>query len=217
MTKRAVRKQASNPKRSASSKRWLARQNCDTFVRSSGHDGFRARSAYKLMAIDDKVHALHKHNSIIDLGAAPGSWSQVARKRNQSQNVSIVACDILDMQPIDGVCFVRGDFISEETQANIFHALVHPSRHLVLSDLAPNMTGVQAADQASAMFLAEQVFAFAHVCHASSLLIKLFMGAGVDAFVKICKQHFAVTKHFRPDACRKESREFYLYATNLAS
>lgn len=200
---------------SQSSQQWLRRQHTDSFVQEAKKDGYRARSAYKLLALNRRFKLFRKCTTIVDLGAAPGSWLQVARAA--APQARILGCDLLAIAPIADVQCIQGDFEDQAVQAQIINTLQIVTIDLVLSDLAPNMRGLGDADQASAMRLAESVLAFA-TCYGavgSSLLIKLFMGLGIEEFVAECKQKYRTIHRCKPAASRAQSKEFYLYARQL--
>ncbi len=192
--------------RSASSTRWLQRQHRDPLVKQARAQGYRARSVYKLMEIDRKYRILRKGMTVLDLGAAPGSWSQYAAARG----CRVVAVDLLPMRPIEGVTIVTGDFLEETVQARL-RALLDRGCDLVLSDLAPDATGRRTVDRLRAEVAAEAVLAFAGqvLRPGGGLLLKLLHGA--DTLITgMARPLFARSKLIRPEATRSESTEIYL-------
>jgi 23S rRNA (uridine2552-2'-O)-methyltransferase len=199
--------------RSKSSRRWLDRQAHDPFVQRAQAEGWRSRAAFKLLELDAKDRFLKPGARVVDLGAAPGGWSQVARKA-VGDHGQVVALDVLALEPIPGVAFLQGDFREEEV-LRAFEALVGQAPvEVVISDMAPNVTGMAAVDQPRAFHLAELALAFAteHLARGGTLVVKLFQGAGFDDFVVQCRQQFARVALRKPAASRPESREVYLVA-----
>lgn len=203
-----------------SNKRWLQRQSNDPYVKQARADGYRARAAYKLKELDARDRLFKKGQRVVDLGAAPGSWSQVAVERTgaaESEGV-VIALDILPMDPLSHVHFIQGDFREDEPLAEL-EALVGEKVDLVLSDMAPNISGIAPSDQARSMYLAELALDFAvqWLKPNGALVIKLFQGEGFDTFVAQARKHFASVKLRKPEASRSESREVYLLARQLRS
>lgn len=195
-----------------SSNRWLSRQANDPYVRRARERGYRARAAFKLIELDDKHRLLRPGRRVVDLGAAPGSWSQVAAERVGEQG-RVVATDVLEIEPMPGVEIVRGDFRDNDVLAQLERA-VGGRVDLVLSDMAPNISGVAASDQARSMDLAELALAFASdwLEPDGVFVVKLFQGEGFDEFVARAREAFAGVKLRKPAASRKQSREIYLVA-----
>jgi len=205
-------------KRSASSKRWLHEHRSDTYVKQARHEGYRSRAVYKLEELDQRDHLLKPGISIVDLGAAPGGWSQYV-ERKLGDRVRIVATDILPMDPVAGTnfTFVLGDF-REPAVLEAIEAAVGASKvDLVLSDMAPNISGVDAADQAGTVYLAELAleFAKARLKPSGAMVVKLFQGEGFDEFLKNMRLAFAKVTLRKPKASRPRSREIYLVARGL--
>lgn len=193
-----------------SSNRWLSRQAADPYVRKARNDGYRARAAYKLIELDQRDRFLRPGQRVVDLGAAPGSWSQVAIERVGS-NGRVIATDILPMDPIPGVDFLQGDF----READVLEQLeqrVGKRVDLVLSDMAPNISGIAASDQARSMDLAELALEFARSWLEPNgiFVVKLFQGEGFDEFIRQARDTFGSVKTRKPGASRRESREMYL-------
>ena len=195
-----------------SSNRWLSRQASDPYVKQARSRGYRARAAYKLVELDERDRFLRAGQKVVDLGAAPGSWAQVAAERTGPQG-RVVALDILPMDALDGVEFIQGDFREAEVLAQL-EALVGEKVDLVLSDMAPNISGIAASDQARSMDLAELALEFA--CEwlepGGVFVVKLFQGEGFDEFVRTARARFDRVRVRKPAASRKQSREVYLVA-----
>jgi len=205
-------------KRSASSKRWLHEHRSDAYVKQARHEGYRSRAVYKLEELDQRDHLLRPGISIVDLGAAPGGWCQYI-ERKLGQKVRIVATDILPMDPVAGTnfTFVLGDFREAPVLEAIEAAVGAAKVDLVLSDMAPNISGVDAADQAGTVHLAELAleFARARLKPSGALVVKLFQGEGFDGFLKNLRLTFAKVTLRKPKASRPRSREIYLVARGL--
>ena len=209
----ATKKHRSNPE-------WIRRHVTDPFVKAATQRGYRARSAFKLIEIDDKDKLLKPGLTVVDLGAAPGSWSQIARERMSGKNGlqgRIIALDILPMEPLPEVDFIQGDFRDEAVAAQLAALLEGRKVDLVLSDMAPNLSGVAAADAARCLLVAELAleFALAHLAPNGALLVKVFQGSGYSQFVEALKRSFATVTPRKPAASRAESAETYLLARRL--
>ena len=202
-------------KKSNSSKQWLRRHVNDPYVQKSKREGYRSRSAYKLIEIDDRDRLLKGGQVVVDLGAAPGGWSQVLAKRVPSGTV--VAIDLLEMEPVAGVTFVRADFTRLAGLKAVRTALGDRTADLVLSDMAPNLSGIALSDQARSMELAEAArdFALAHLAPDGAFLVKIFQGAGYDEYLVSLRRAFVKVVVRKPDASRDESAEQYLLAKGL--
>ncbi len=199
--------------RSRSSQKWLKEHFDDPFVKKAQAEGMRSRAAYKLDEVLLKDRLIKPGMTIVDLGAAPGGWSQVAR-RQLGDRGRVLAMDILDMPPIAGVDFIQGDFREPEALSRLEALLGGELVDLVLSDMAPNMSGVDAVDQARSMYLAELArdFADAHLRRGGTFLIKLFMGAEFDAYMKDLRGRYDKVATRKPAASRKRSNEVYALA-----
>lgn len=199
--------------RSKSSHRWLKEHFADPFVKKAQAEGMRSRAAYKLEELLERDRLIRPGMVIVDLGAAPGGWSQVAR-RQLGDRGRVLALDILDMPPIAGVDFIHGDFREPEALSRLEALLAGAPVDLVLSDMAPNMTGVDTVDQARAMYLSELArdFADAHLKRGGNFLIKLFMGEGFDAYMKDLKTRYDKVVTRKPAASRSRSNEVYALA-----
>ncbi len=199
--------------RSKSSKRWLAEHFDDPYVKLAQKKGLRSRSAFKLLELQDKYQLIRPGMIVVDLGSAPGSWCQVARSL-LGDNGRLIAVDVLPMEPLRGVQFIQGDFTEDESLHALEEALQGEHVDLVLSDLAPNMSGMAATDQAKAMYLAEVALEFvqAQLKPGGDFLVKLFQGAGFDGFVREVRSLFGQVRVRKPKASRPRSREVYLLA-----
>ena len=189
----------------------------DEFVKRAQKEGYRARAAYKLIEIDDKDRLIKPGMTIVDLGAAPGSWSQVAVQRLKSkgsQDISgkVIALDILDMTPIAGVTFIQGDFRDEAVLKQLQTAINKQPVDLVIADMAPNISGVKDVDQAGAAHLTELALEFSKdwLKPNGNFLVKVFIGAGFDEIVKTMRLHFNKVMTRKPKASRDRSSEVYL-------
>lgn len=203
-------------KRSKSSQRWLKEHFGDPFVRRAQKEGLRSRAAYKLEELIERDQLLRPGMVVVDLGAAPGGWSQVVAQKLGGRG-RIVALDVLPMPSIPGVDFIEGDFRESESLARLEGELAGRPVDLVLSDMAPNMSGVAVVDQARAMELAELALDFArrHLAPDGDFLIKLFQGAGFDAYLKDLRRDFAKVTMRKPKASRARSREVYALASGF--
>lgn len=200
----------------ASSKSWMQRHVNDPWVKRAAAEGMRSRAAYKLMQIGDKDHLLKPGLTVVDLGATPGGWSQVAAKK-VTPGGRVIAIDVLDMQPLHGVTFIRGDFASDAGLAALERELAGAPVDLVLSDMAPNISGIPQVDQAKLIGLVELALDFAakHLKPQGNFLVKLFHGAGFDEFVKAMRGVFVQVQSRKPEASRKGSREVYMLGKGL--
>jgi 23S rRNA (uridine2552-2'-O)-methyltransferase len=203
-------------KKSHSSKQWLRRHVSDPYVQKSKREGYRSRSAYKLIEIDERDKLLRPGQLVVDLGSAPGGWAQVAARRIGSAG-RLVAIDLLPMEPVAGVTFVQADFGSKSGLAAVEAALAGRKADVVLSDMAPNLTGIAVSDQARTMALAELArdFALLHLQSEGALLVKIFQGSGYDEYLKSLRSEFLKVVVRKPDASRDESAEQYFLARGL--
>jgi 23S rRNA (uridine2552-2'-O)-methyltransferase len=203
--------------RKSSSGRWKQRQARDPYVKRARTEGWRSRAAFKLMEIDDRDRLLRRGALVLDLGAAPGGWSQVAADRVGPAG-RVIAVDLLDMEPMAGVEYIQGDFTDEGIQERIIHALGGQKADLVISDMAPNISGNWSVDQPRAMYLAERVLAEAErlLRPGGALITKLFQGEGFDALMTEARRHFSPVRIRKPASSRSESREIYLVAGNYS-
>lgn len=203
-------------KHKPSSKRWLAEHESDPYVREARREGYRSRSVYKLAELDERDHLLRSGITVVDLGAAPGGWSQYIQRR-YGDRVRVIALDVLAMEPVPGVLFIQGDFREAAPLAQLEAAVGDKPVDLVLSDMAPNISGIDVADQAGAMHLAELALEFAkgRMRPGGTMLVKVFQGEGFDDFLKNVRQVFEKVAIRKPKASRPRSREIYLLARGL--
>ncbi len=201
--------------RKVSSQRWLERQLNDPYVSAAKSKGYRSRAAFKLLELDAKFHLLHKGARVLDLGAAPGGWSQVALAR-VGDSGRVVALDILPMEPIDGVDVLEADLLATDTPARLEAALGGPA-DLVLSDMAAPTTGHRATDhiRTTALFEAALDVAEAVLKPGGAFIGKVFQGGATGALLARVKKLFRDVKHVKPPASRAESVELYLVATGF--
>lgn len=185
----------------------------DPYVQQAKKEGWRSRAVFKLKEIDEKDHLLKPGMTVVDLGATPGSWSQYAVKRIQPGG-RMIALDLLEMEPLAGVDFIQGDFRDDAVLEQLKSALVGRQVDLVLSDMAPNMTGIAATDGAQVMLLAELTLDFArdHLKPGGALLVKVFQGAGFMELRKALQEGFVSLTTRKPAASRDRSAELYLLA-----
>lgn len=200
--------------RSKSSQKWLQEHFSDEYVQRAKRDGYRGRAVYKLLELDERDHILKPGMTVLDLGAAPGSWSEVAVVKIGRKG-KLVASDILPMEPLENVSFVQGDFREEIVMQAILEALQGRKADLVLSDMAPNMSGNHGVDQPRAMYLAELALDMAErtLRRDGDFLVKLFHGEGFDEYIKSLKQAFNSVRVRKPKASRPRSREVYALAS----
>ncbi len=198
-------------KRRGKTSEWARRQNRDSYVKQARPAGFRARSVYKLAQIDAKYRLIQADSLLVDLGAAPGSWSQYAAARVRGDG-QIIAVDLLLMAAVDKVHFVRGDFTEETVRRQIIALQAGRAAHLVLSDMAPNLSGISIADQAGAERLVQAALNFCHqgLQPGGALLIKIFAGESAAVSRAQIEACFARTRAIKPDASRAASKELYL-------
>lgn len=199
--------------RSKSSKRWLQEHFNDSYVKRAQAEGYRSRAVYKLQEIDQKEHVFKPGMKIIDLGAAPGGWAQYASRRLGGDGL-IIAVDLLPIEPLDRVTFIQGDFREKAVLDALKNALHGASVDVLLSDMAPNMSGTVAVDITRAMYLAELALDTSHelLKTGGTMILKLFHGSGFDALVKDVRRSFERVVIRKPAASRSRSRETYLLA-----
>ncbi|PVZ12589.1 MULTISPECIES: 23S rRNA (uridine(2552)-2'-O)-methyltransferase RlmE [unclassified Pseudomonas] len=199
--------------RSKSSHNWLREHFNDPFVKQAQKDGYRSRASYKLLEIQEKDKLIRPGMSVIDLGAAPGGWSQVTSRLIGGQG-SLIASDILDMDAIADVTFIKGDFTDDAVLARILEAVGDSQVDLVISDMAPNMSGLSAVDMPKAMFLCELALDLSGrvLRPGGDFLIKIFQGEGFDSYLKTVRQMFEKVQMRKPSSSRDRSREQYLLA-----
>ncbi len=199
--------------KSKTSKAWLKEHESDEYVQRSRRDGYRSRASYKLLEIDQAAGLLKRGMTVVDLGAAPGGWSQIAIAK-VGDTGRVVASDILNMDSIGGVDFIQGDFTDDEVFNAILNSLEGRPVDLVISDMAPNMSGVKAVDQPRVMYLVELAVDFARqmLGHNGVFLAKVFQGEGFDALVRDLRVDFTSVVIKKPDASRARSSEVYCLA-----
>jgi len=199
--------------RSKSSKQWLTEHHKDDFVRKSRLDSYRSRAVYKLAEIDERDRLIAPKMLVVELGAAPGGWSQYVAEKLSAEG-SLVAVDILAMDTVPGATILTGDFTEEATLEQIRVALDGRMADLVLSDMAPNFSGQPAVDQPRAMYLAELALDMCKelLAPGGSLLVKTFQGAGFEEYLRDVRSTFGVVKSRKPAASRSRSREVYIVA-----
>jgi 23S rRNA (uridine2552-2'-O)-methyltransferase len=200
-------------KHAPSSQRWLQRQLNDPYVQAAKTQGFRSRAAFKLIELDDKYKLITKNCRVVDLGAAPGGWSQIALARGAA---AVVGIDLLPIIPVAGAQFIEGDFLADGMEAKLRDMLGGPA-DLVLSDMAPNTTGHVATDHIRIMALAELALAFACeiLVPGGSFVAKLFQGGAERNMLNQLKLRFKMVRHAKPPASRKDSKEMYVVATGF--
>ena len=197
--------------RSKSSNRWLEEHVNDPYVKKAQIDGYRSRASYKLLTLNEKDKLIKPGNLVLDLGSAPGGWSQVASKLVGDKG-KVIASDILPMDTIAGVEFIQGDFTEQEVFDQIMTAVDGAPVDVVISDMAPNMSGVSAVDQASSMYLVELALdmAIQTLKPKGLFAVKVFQGEGYEEFVKQVRPHFDSVVVRKPESSRARSREVYL-------
>ena len=202
-------------KRSSSS-RWLQRQRKDPYVKQAQSSAYRSRAVYKLIEIDEKDHLFEQGRVVIDLGAAPGSWSQYAARRTMPGG-RVIAVDVLPLETMDNVLFIKGDFMDDSTSRECLAALGGSKADLVISDMAPNLSGIKVTDQARSIALAEAArdFALQVLSKGGSFLVKVFQGEGMREFQLGLQKHFQRVVIRKPGASRGSSSEIYLLARSL--
>lgn len=202
--------------RSKTSQAWLREHVNDHYVHLAKAGGWRSRAVFKLMEIDDKDHLLKHGEVVVDLGATPGGWSQLAAKR-VGEAGKVFALDLLELHPIPGVDFIQGDFREDEVLAELLQRLNGRQVGVVLSDMAPNISGVSVMDQARAMHLCELALEFAReqLRPDGTFLVKVFQGTGFTEFMKAMRETFEVVQSRKPKASRDRSSEIYLLGKTL--
>src|SRR3984885_7642392 len=202
----------SDKRRTPSSRAWLERQLSDPYVARAKREGFRSRAAFKLIEVDDKFHLFKSGGRVVDLGAAPGGWSEIAVRR-VGQSGRVIALDILDMKPIAGVEFLQLDFLDNAAPDRL-KAMLGGKVDVVLSDMAANATGHRPTDHLRIMALAEAATHFARevLAEGGSFLCKVLQGGTEASLLAELKRDFATVKHVKPPASRSDSAELYLLA-----
>jgi 23S rRNA (uridine2552-2'-O)-methyltransferase len=198
-----------------SRKTWMQEHVSDEFVKRAQSDGWRSRASFKLIEIIQKYSLVSRGSVVVDLGAAPGGWSQVITRELRGDGV-VVALDLLEMAPLPGVTFIQGDFQDSGVEEQLTGALGGRLADLVISDMAPNISGVKVLDQSRWLNLAELAldFAVSHMKVDGHLVVKCFEGVGSDEFKSQVQQYFKRTQRFKPKASRDRSSEFFLVGLN---
>ena len=199
--------------RTTAQQKWLQRQLNDPYVRAAREQGYRSRAAFKLTELDDRFHLIRRGARVVDLGAAPGGWSQVAVQRGAA---AVVGVDLLPMDPVPGVTVLEGDFMDEDMPDRL-RALLGGPADLVLSDMAPNTTGHNATDHLRIMALADLVLHFAVevLAEGGGFVAKVFQGGSERGMMERLRTHFAQVRHAKPPASRKGSSELYVVASGF--
>ena len=205
-------------------KAWLNDHVNDTYVKLAAREGYRARAAYKLKEIDELLHLIRPGQTVVDLGSTPGAWSQYLRRRLSPQGAAvgaldgkIIALDLLPMSPIEGVQFLQGDFREPEMLTQLQEAMEGKLADVVVSDMAPNLSGIESSDAARITHLVELAVEFtqAHMVPEGALVVKVFHGSGYNEIVKLFKNVFKVVKPIKPKASRDKSSETFLVGIGL--
>ena len=199
-----------------SSARWMHEHFKDEYVKQAQKEGYRSRAVYKLLEINEKVNFIKPGASVLDLGAAPGGWSQIAKKIT-GDNSLVIASDILEIDPIDGVTFIQGNFTDDEVYEEIISSTKNQQFDIVLSDMAPNFSGQPSVDLPRAMNLCDLALDMAIKVLSKNgyFFIKVFQGPGFDDFIANCRNHFSSVSIKKPQASRPRSKEVYLLANQL--
>jgi len=200
----------------SSSNRWLKEHFSDAYVRRAKNEGFRARSVYKLKEIDERLKLIKPNHVVVDLGAAPGGWSQYVASRVVPQG-KVFALDVLPMQPVSTVKFIQGDFTSFDVIQCLINELGGQKVDVVLSDMAPNLSGIKLADQMQALELANRALFFARqVLHSKgTFLLKAFQGGEFADFLRKLRESFSEVKVIKPGASRARSSELFLLCQQI--
>jgi 23S rRNA (uridine2552-2'-O)-methyltransferase len=193
------------------SKQWMREHINDPFVQLAQKDGYRSRAAYKLLEIDERDHLIKPGMVVVDLGATPGGWSQVAANKVGDKG-KVIALDLLPLNPLPRVEFILGDFREDSVLAQLEEKLGGKQIGIVISDMAPNISGIDVSDQARSIHLAELALEFAalHLKPGGAFLVKVFQGAGFEDYVKAMRRHFAKVVSRKPKASRDRSSEVYM-------
>ena len=199
-----------------SSRRWMHEHLNDEYVKKAQKEGYRSRAVYKLLEIIEKNHIINKGDAVLDLGAAPGGWSQVAVKIT-GKSGQVIASDILPIEEINGVNFIQGDFTEQSVYDELMNLIKGSSIDIVLSDMAPNMSGQLSVDQPKSMYLADLAidFALKILSRNGHFIVKVFQGDGFDEYVKKSRSSFRKVSIIKPKASRPRSKEVYLLASQL--
>ncbi len=201
-------------KPSKTSKQWMREHINDPYVKQAQKDGYRSRSAYKLLEIDERDHLIKSGMIVVDLGATPGGWSQIAANKVGDKG-KVIALDLLPLNPLPRVEFILGDFREDAVLALLEEKLGGKQIELVISDMAPNISGIDLSDQARSIHLAELALEFSvqHLKPGGAFLVKVFQGVGFEEYVKEIRKHFAKVVSRKPKASRDRSNEVYMLGT----
>jgi 23S rRNA (uridine2552-2'-O)-methyltransferase len=201
-------------KPSKTSKQWMREHINDPYVQQAQKDGYRSRAAYKLLEIDERDHLIKAGMVVVDLGATPGGWSQVAAGRIGDKG-KVIALDLLPLNPLPRVEFILGDFREDSILLQLQQKLAGKQIDLVISDMAPNISGIDLSDQARSIHLAELALEFSvqHLKPGGAFLVKMFQGVGFEEYVKELRKHFAKVASRKPKASRDRSSEVYMLGT----
>ena len=204
------------PKRKSSSRSWLREHQQDVYVRLAKRNGYRSRSSYKLLEINERDRIIEPGMNVLDLGSSPGGWSQVASQL-VGHSGRVIASDILPMEKLPDVTFIEGDFTETETYERVVSAIGDQSLNVVLSDMAPNLSGLSAVDQPRAMYLVELATELASclLSTGGTLAVKAFQGEGFEEWHRDIRTRFGRVVTRKPAASRARSRELYIVATNF--
>jgi 23S rRNA (uridine2552-2'-O)-methyltransferase len=199
--------------RTKSSASWMARHLSDPFVKQAQKDGYRSRSAYKLVELNEKDRLIRPGMRVMDLGSAPGGWSQVAGRLVGAKG-RVLATDILPMDALTNVDFIQGDFTEDAVVKQVFEWLDGAKFNLILSDIAPNISGIESADQAKSIYFLELALdtVLKALTPGATFVAKMFQGSGSDQYLKELRKQFEKVSIRKPAASRKESREVYVVA-----
>ena len=202
--------------KSSSSSSWKRRQAADPYVKRAHDEGWRSRAVFKLEELEQKSRLFQGGHVVVDLGAAPGGWSQYAARKVLPKG-RLIALDILPMDPIEGVEFIEGDFTADVALQQLLSLLGNTRANLVMSDMAPNITGMKSVDQPRSIYLVELAFDLATqvLTSGGTFVTKVFHGEGFDSVVKGCRERFKTVRIRKPAASRQDSRETYIVATGF--
>lgn len=201
-------------KPSKTSKQWMREHINDPYVQQAQKDGYRSRAAYKLLEIDERDHLIKPGMIVVDLGATPGGWSQIVASK-MGEKGRVIALDLLPLNPLPRVEFILGDFREDSVLAQLENQLAGKQIELVISDMAPNISGIDLTDQARSIYLAELALEFSaqHLKPGGAFLVKVFQGAGFEEFVKLMRTRFTKVASRKPKASRDRSNEVYMLGT----
>ena len=198
-----------------SNRHWRKSQSDDFFLKNSKQKGYRSRSVYKLSEIDRKFKIFKNVTNLVDIGSCPGGWSEYAIKKIPSGK--LLAVDINEMEPIDGVMFIRGDIEEQTIQDKLFNEINNEKFDLIISDMSPNKTGNKVSDQYKFYNIADSILEFSQngLMSKGMMVMKVFIGLGFEEFKSDLKESFEIVNYFKPKSSRKDSRETYVIAKNI--